>query len=332
MTLLNNVIEYVDMSVIEVTKSKIRKFYRICCSCDWALMFHLIFNRIKYRHFQDFLRADWPHKSRFLYKYYGYLLENCRKNPQSGKVNSGPIWVFWWQGEDKMPELVRFCYESLKRNAPTNRPLVFVHQDNYREYTDIPEYIIEKLKNGYMNLTHFSDIVRMSLLAKHGGLWVDCTVYVNGPIPDSIFEHSYFSGREPFMPYGVKQMDYTLYLIGASAGAPWVVYARDVLYEYWKNSWELIDYFLISLILEMPLDSVPELKKEVLEGVLDMPHANTLQDNRDEPCSFEQYENIMRNGLFFKLSYKLKYKERDENGNLTHYGMMRHTAERKVCD
>lgn len=311
------------MRILKKMKSKIVSAYRAYRSFDMPLIFHMVINRVKYRHHSDFLRADWPHKVHFLRKHYGYLLEQCRKKPVSSAPNDGPVWVFWWQGNAQMPALVRFCFENLKKQIPANRRLILLHKDNYREFTDIPEYIIRKLEMGIMNLTHFSDIVRMSLLAKHGGLWIDSTVFVSSSIPDFIFEQPYFSGKEPWRPYGMEPMDFTLYLIGSSAGAPWVVFARDMLYEYWRKSWKLLDYLLISHILTIALDSVPELKKQVLECIFDMPEANTLQNRRNMACSSAQYEELMSKGQFFKLSYKLDFKEYDENGNLTYYGMMR---------
>lgn len=42
----------------------------------------------------------------------------------------------------------------------------------------MPEYIINKQKEGYIDITHFSDILRMMLLTKHGGIWMDSTLLI----------------------------------------------------------------------------------------------------------------------------------------------------------
>ena len=33
----------------------------------------------------------------------------------SHKVND-TIWIFWWQGEDSMPKVVKKCYRSIQQN------------------------------------------------------------------------------------------------------------------------------------------------------------------------------------------------------------------------
>lgn len=284
----------------------------------------MVVNRLKYRHHKDFLKADRFTKFNFLLRYYGHLLEKCRENPVSNQKNNGPIWVFWWQGESNMPEIVHFCYESIKKNTPEGRNLILLDKDNLKDYVDIPDYIMEKLEKKMMTLIHFSDIVRMSLLAKHGGLWMDATMFVSAKMPDSIFNQSYFSGREPSRTFAVCKANYTVFMLGAAANAPWVVYARDFLYEYWKKSYKLLDYILIDYILMLAFESIPELQEEVKKGVIDTVHINTLQDKRNEPCDAATYRKMMSECSFYKLSYKLTYQEKDDDGNLTYYGRMRH--------
>ena len=42
----------------------------------------------------------------------------------------------------------------------------------------MPDYIIRKQQSGEIDLTHFSDILRMMLLAQHGGIWMDSTLLI----------------------------------------------------------------------------------------------------------------------------------------------------------
>ena len=39
------------------------------------------------------------------------------------------------------------------------------------------EEIVSALEKGEMSLTHLSDVLRCELLRRHGGLWIDATVY-----------------------------------------------------------------------------------------------------------------------------------------------------------
>lgn len=311
------------MKLFNKIKNKIVSAYRIYKTYDFSLILNMVINRIRKRHYEDFLIEDIPYKFQFLKRHYVNLLEECRKNPITHNTNNGPIWVCWWQGEEQMPEITRFCYNNLKNCIPDGRKLILVHKDNYKDFVDIPNYIMEKLHQGIISLIHFSDILRMSLLAKYGGLWIDSTVFVNGKIPETVFNHSYFSGREPYKRPCVCRCEYTVYLIGAAAGAPWIVYARDFLYEYWKKSWKLLDYILINYILTLALDSIPELRDNVMKGIINTPHINVFQEKRNEPCDSNIYSQLMRECIFYKLSNKLDFKEVDTKGNPTYYGMLR---------
>ena len=52
----------------------------------------------------------------------GSLTENLHCNDDfDGKI---PIWICWWQGEKKMPDLIRICFESVKRNLPDQNVLL----------------------------------------------------------------------------------------------------------------------------------------------------------------------------------------------------------------
>lgn len=315
-----------SMSILRIIRNNFISLYRVFKTYDIRLVLHMVYNRLRFRQADDFLKADRPAKFRFLHKHYGHLLEKCRKNPTCNKPNEGPIWVFWWQGKSNMPEIVHFCYESIEKNKPNDRPLILLDKNNLNEYIDIPDYIMDKLEKKCMTLIHFSDIVRMSLLSKHGGLWMDATVFLSNKLPSNIFDNSYFSCREPGRPFAVCKANYTVFMLGAAANAPWVVYARDFLYEYWKRSYKLLDYLLIDYILMMAFDSIDELREEVKKGVINTEHINTLQNDRNETCDPIYYQKMMSECSVYKLSYKLKYQERDNEGNLTYYGMMRSSA------
>lgn len=310
------------MSVTKSVRTLFIKAYRVCISYDFRLIAHMCWNRLRYRNYLDFLKADWPYKFQFLLRHYGHILEKCRQAPITDKPNEGPIWVLWWQGEKHMPDIVRRCYDSLKRNAPHDRPVILLHSENYAEYANIPEYIIEKFKKKIISVTHLSDTIRLSLLAEHGGLWIDSTVFFSGKIPASMFDKTYFSGRTRYYPNSIAQSLYTSYMIGAAAGSPWMVYARDMWFEYWKNSWKLLDYALMSYIWTLALNEIPELKAFVRSCTISTPHINTIQELRNETCDMDLYNEIVSSGPYHKLSYKLDFHEQDENGNLTYYGML----------
>lgn len=79
------------------------------------------------------------------------------------------IWVCWLQGEDKMPEITKKCYQSLLKYS-AGRKVNFVCEKNLSNWIDIPAFIQEKVNNGAISRTHYADYIRLKLLKEYGGL------------------------------------------------------------------------------------------------------------------------------------------------------------------
>lgn len=100
-----------------------------------------------------------------------------RSTQRGGSIKVGEcglnktIWILWLQGWDKAPWLAHMIKESWIHNNP-GWSVVLLSESNLSEYTtDIP-YI---QKPG-VTLQAKSDIIRLSILNKHGGVWADATL------------------------------------------------------------------------------------------------------------------------------------------------------------
>lgn len=89
------------------------------------------------------------------------------------------IWWSWLQGESEAPELAKVCLESLRKNFPDYK-IVIVTNDNLDNYVKLPQTILDKFNAGWIKGAHFADIIRLNLLAKYGGVWMDATVFCTG--------------------------------------------------------------------------------------------------------------------------------------------------------
>jgi hypothetical protein len=82
-----------------------------------------------------------------------------------------------------MPQLVKLCNKSVKKYIPKDiAELHFICKDNLANYLDVPDYIWKKHEEGKISTAHFSDYIRVSLLAKYGGLWLDATIFVTSDL------------------------------------------------------------------------------------------------------------------------------------------------------
>ena len=104
------------------------------------------------------------------------------------EVSDKTIWMFWWQGEANMPELVRACINSVKQHAGEYN-IQLITKDNVTEYLDIP--VLSKVGKS-ITLINFSDYIRLSLLKTYGGGWIDATIFLTQDIPTDIIATGFY--------------------------------------------------------------------------------------------------------------------------------------------
>ncbi len=92
------------------------------------------------------------------------------------------IWIYWHQGMSEAPFVVRKCIESWVKENP-GWEVNFLDKDNLGEYV-VLNLREEKLVN--LPLPHQSDLVRLQLLSKYGGVWADATTLCMRPLDDWI--------------------------------------------------------------------------------------------------------------------------------------------------
>ena len=111
------------------------------------------------------------------------------------------IWMCWFQGEDhkSMPKLNRKCINRWKELNPTWQVNV-LSDKTIVDY--VPEYF-DIVKNSKFNRNYQakSDLLRLLLLNKYGGVWVDVSVYpvqsLDDFISDILNDVGFFTYRWP---------------------------------------------------------------------------------------------------------------------------------------
>ena len=285
---------------------------------DWLLLHVLL--REHYKRSSNQRMRTW-----YFYKHFSYIIEKYRNVPISTERNDGPIWFFWWQGEETMPPIVKKCYELANQHAPEGHPVILLTEKNYLQYTTIPTYIINKVEEKTISLTHFSDILRVSLLAENGGLWMDATLYTAGDIPQRLFEQQFFSVRTPDDGQWVSRCLWTGFFMGGVKNHPLFLFMQQLFFDYWRNHNELLDYFLIDLGILMAYDNIPAIKKSIDDGVWYTDKLFLPQNNIAKPFDAVLYQSILKEWHFFKMTYRDyfgKLQMFNQDGEETFYGHM----------
>lgn len=172
--------------------------------------------------------------------------EIAKRSTENSKIQpDAPVWIFWWQGEQAMPPIVRSCYKSVLRNAKEHN-VILITKDNIKRYVNISPYIYEKIIEKKITLTHFSDILREKLLSQHGGIWMDATIYMTGPFEKEMYTYEYYTIKGAF-----KGWEWTDFFQASGKGNILANVVSCLFDRYWKEHDCLISYLLIDCFLEV---------------------------------------------------------------------------------
>ena len=128
----------------------------------------------------------------FLIDKYDQNIENQLLSEIKGSaiINSEKVvWQYWAQGYEEVPELVSLCLKSVDKFCQ-NCKVIRLSDSNIRDYLDLPDYLYEVSEK--FGLTFFADLLRSLLVKVYGGVWLDATVLLTAPLPETYFRQGVF--------------------------------------------------------------------------------------------------------------------------------------------
>lgn len=276
---------------------------------DWEEK-HECVKKILHNEFDDFLTA-FVHDPVYEEKPSIHLMyEDC-------------IWIYW-DNVATMPAIVKSCISSVRRNSQ-GRKLVIVSENNIQDYITIEAHVMRKYKAGLISKTHFSDIVRISLLVKYGGLWMDATILQTATMPDYVTRGDFFTFKLDINKSWevVSHGEWCVFFIACKKGNLLMKVTLDMMNAYWERYDLLIDYLLIDYLWMIASEKIPSIRKMLSEVPYTNSHLFSLR-NLSMPCSNKDYLKVIthEDTCFYKMSYKgtVGVPLKDENGNLTLLG------------
>ena len=307
----------------------VKNWFRVGHDISWSLDIHTLGGYLFLSHPNRFFYNQAQKKHEFIMAYLAKEMESTierfRSFPEleaDATVVPEYIWTLWWQGEENAPPLVKACISSMRRNAGNAR-LVVITKDNCKDFMEIPEYILEKHQKGWISFAQLSDIIRFLLLEKHGGLWLDSTVYVSSPIPDMIFSMPFFSQhtRPEKMTCWVQNNRYHGFIIASLPHAKLASFAKAMFLDYWRDHDTLVDYLMIDYIIMTAYREYDDIRREIdslpwsSERLYDLVHL--LDDAYDEKA----FGKLEEECLFSKLDWHRKYRL-ETGGKETYYSKL----------
>lgn len=271
--------------------------------------------------------ADWAHKKRedwiidYLEDILSDVIEKYKDNNNIGEyTDNAPIWVCWWTGIETAPALVKQCINSIYNNS--NGHLVnFITKDNYQDYLDIPDYIIEKVNSKKMCLANFSDYLRFALMAKYGGLWIDATIYVSKDLPENYFANPVFSCKSETTNCNyISRYRWTSFLFYTWKNNTLSNFFKDCFEEYWKSHDVAIDYLLVDYIINSAYNNNIIIRNIIDKIPINNVHRDDLQAAMNNALPATEFNSIIKDDtILYKLSWRETYKEINSEGKDTVY-------------
>ena len=130
------------------------KFLLIIVICLIILLFNF-----EIKHYENYANYEKNNKVPEIVK----LLENYKKNNEVPKI----IWSYW--DTEDVPEIVKLSIKTWEKNSPQYK-INFMNKKNIEDIISLPENW--KTLKPYRQ----SDIIRLHLLEKYGGVWMDSSI------------------------------------------------------------------------------------------------------------------------------------------------------------
>jgi hypothetical protein len=190
-----------------------------------------------------------------LYLYVNRVYEGYTDTP----INK-TVWILWLQGWDNAPWLAQRVVQSWRVQNP-GWNVVLVSETNLKDYVDDIDYIYKDSISPQAK----SDIIRLALLNKHGGVWADATLLCLQPL-DSWVEDSIYPSNF-WMYHGTGGgMDIT------QGPASWFIVSKQGSYiihkwkkacdNYWKERSSTDNYFWMDALFRGLYTEDPEFKAQ----------------------------------------------------------------------
>ena len=252
----------------------------------------------------------------FLEKEFYEFIINYEFNTCNQK-NSKIIWTLWMQGYENAPELVKSTIDSIRKFAELNNfQFILLEENTIEKYIVFPKLIKEKMDLGVIDYTKISDILRVSLLAKYGGTWVDATIYMKEEFDSSLLLQNYYTiktgGIEDYSPNISNNRWKGFFLSGNSS---LFSFTRDFFFEYYSRYDIAVDYLLIDYIFDIAYKYDEKIKNQMLELEKSNPNLFWLESHLGDKFDQKVWDNITETTKVFKTTYKLSEEIKSNKNN-----------------
>lgn len=213
-------------------------------------------------------------------------------------------WTCWWQGVDAAPDIIKVCVKSQKRNLPYGVRQVVLSRDNYRDYIDIPQHILDKVDMGDITLVTLSDMIRASVLYKYGGFWLDATLYVSEKLESDIFEYPLYTRNLPGTQFCTNVM-WSNWFLYSKKGNVLFQFLMEAFFYYYMTHDSIKYYFMVDYIIAIACNIFPQVEEMMKLIPYNNGDALELGKHLTEKFNADNWKRYLGDAKVHKLTYKI---------------------------
>ena len=228
------------------------------------------------------------------------------------------IWIMWWQGEStSIPPIVKACINSVRKNAEEYE-IRIITKENIQSYIDISDiitYHASGAKAPRLTLQFMSDIIRSRLLYKHGGIWLDATMFVaSNKFLQDLSSSSFFTLK-------LLQSDEIKLFTSPSKGLfsdscwattaenPFFSFINECMTYHLTHHKKIWDYFLIDYSINIGMEFISFIHNQSANVPYTNPKQFWLANHLNEKFNHNLWNEITESTNIFKLNWRYKEQE-----------------------
>lgn len=223
--------------------------------------------------------------------------------PKNINFKTAPVFIFWDQGYDKAPPIVKVMIDRMKKIYGSR--LVILNGENLEAYVDLSAGI-RKFRE--RERAFFADFVRTELLLKYGGTWIDSTAFTTKRFDHEVTsiltetESNFYALRIPKNPYRISNWFLSTNQINNRIIA--LMYSALLIYtEKYNHTFEYYQYhsffeFLTQLDREAHDDFLRNYKDDY------QPHAHDVLSHFRNDWDEKLFESLVNRCPIQKLTYR----------------------------
>lgn len=208
------------------------------------------------------------------------------------------IFFFWAQGLPNAPPVVRHCHEELRR-LHADDEVVVLDSSAIGDYVTLPRHIRRRIGDDW---TKVSDVLRLELLSRYGGVWMDATCLPRIRLFEVLDDLLRPSG---FFAFTARRARLASWFLASGPGHYMVAMMREGHYAYWRRYNRAIDYYVFHHIFEA-LYHVDERFHALWDGTPRIPRSAASEFNNAMlgPYDAVRFNELLDGCFIHKLNYK----------------------------